>query len=158
MREPENNYKPIFQFYRHITETQKATTREITEELKPIKEGIENLPQAIKFPPIQLLGEASGEASKEAESKEAESKKSPEHLGEIAYNCLHREALYPSDKTFGIYQGKDGHYHMGKQTVKEGRVKEIEKKNSIAYNNILIDYENLEAHRSMGINYGKAST
>ena len=37
------NFKPI-------TETQKATAREITEELKPIKEGIENLPQAIIFP------------------------------------------------------------------------------------------------------------
>ena len=29
---------------------QKATTREITEGLKPIKEGIENLPQTITFP------------------------------------------------------------------------------------------------------------
>ena len=33
-----------------ITETQKATTREITEGLRPITEGIENLPQAITFP------------------------------------------------------------------------------------------------------------
>ena len=34
----------LTKFYRPITETQKATTREITEGLKPIKEGIENLP------------------------------------------------------------------------------------------------------------------
>ena len=40
----------LLKFYRPITETQKATAREITEELKPIKEGIENLPQAITFP------------------------------------------------------------------------------------------------------------
>ena len=31
-------------FYRPITETQKATAREITEGLKPIREGIEKLP------------------------------------------------------------------------------------------------------------------
>ena len=37
----------LSKFYRPITETQKATTREITEGLKPIKEGIEKLPQAI---------------------------------------------------------------------------------------------------------------
>ena len=46
-------------FYKTITETQKATAREITEELRPIREGIENLPQAITFPPMQPLGEAS---------------------------------------------------------------------------------------------------
>ena len=40
----------LSKFFKPITETQKATTREITEELKPIKEGIENLPQAITFP------------------------------------------------------------------------------------------------------------
>ena len=50
----------LSKFYRHITETQKATTKEITEGLKPIKEGIENLPQAITFPPTQPIGEASG--------------------------------------------------------------------------------------------------
>ena len=56
----------LAKFYRPITETQKATAREITEGLRPIREGLENLPQAIKFPPIQLLGEVSGEASGEA--------------------------------------------------------------------------------------------
>ena len=40
----------LSKFFKPITETQKATTREITEGLKPIKEGIENLPQAITFP------------------------------------------------------------------------------------------------------------
>ena len=37
-------------FFKPITETQKATAKEITEELKPIKEGIENLPNVITFP------------------------------------------------------------------------------------------------------------
>ena len=37
-------------FFKPITETQKATAREVMEGLKPIKEGIENLPQTITFP------------------------------------------------------------------------------------------------------------
>ena len=40
----------LSKFFKPITETQKATAREITEELKPIKEGIENLPNIITFP------------------------------------------------------------------------------------------------------------
>ena len=39
----------LSKFYRPITETQKATTREITEGLKPIREGIEKLPENILF-------------------------------------------------------------------------------------------------------------
>ena len=40
----------LSKFFKTITEMQKATTKEITERLKPIKEGIENIPQAIMFP------------------------------------------------------------------------------------------------------------
>ena len=40
----------LSKFFKPITETQKATAREITEELKPIKEGIENIPNIITFP------------------------------------------------------------------------------------------------------------
>ena len=65
----------LSKFYKPITETQKATAREITEGLKPIREGIENLPQAITFPPTQPIGEASGEEE-------------PLDLGEIAKEYL----------------------------------------------------------------------
>ena len=46
----------LSKIFKPITETQKTTLREITEGLKPIKEGIDNLPQAITFPfpPIRL--------------------------------------------------------------------------------------------------------
>ena len=43
----------LSKFYRPITETQKDTAREIREGLKPIKEGIVNLPQAMQ--PIKNL-------------------------------------------------------------------------------------------------------
>ena len=71
----------LSKFYRPITETQKATAREIMEGLKPIREGIE----AITFPPTQPLGEALGEAA-------------PENLGEIVYNYLHEMPTTLRDK------------------------------------------------------------
>ena len=144
----------LSKFYRPITETEKATVREITEGLKPIREGIENLPQAITFPPIQPLGEALGQEKLfekllepfEEEPEEEEPEASPENLGDIAYNYLHRKDPYPRDEKFGRYVGKDGYYHMGKQIDKEGNVKENKKILTIAYNNIIVDDENLEAH------------
>ena len=57
----------LSKFYKPITETQKATAREITEGLKPIREGIEKLPQA-----IQPIGEATGEAPEEEKEEEEE--------------------------------------------------------------------------------------
>ena len=54
----------LTKFYRPITEAQKATSREITEGLKPIRVGIEKLPQA-----MQPLVEASGETPEEYEEK-----------------------------------------------------------------------------------------
>ena len=62
----------LSKFYRPITETQKATAREITEGLKPIREGIEKLPQA-----IQPTGEEPEEEEKEM-------------IGEIAKKYINR--------------------------------------------------------------------
>ena len=48
----------LSKIFKRITETQKTTTREITEGLRPIREGIENLPQTITipaFPSIQAF-------------------------------------------------------------------------------------------------------
>ena len=67
----------LSKFYRPITETQKATAREITEGLKPIREGIEKLPQA-----MQPIGEASGQEEEEEEEEEDDS------IGEIAKKYL----------------------------------------------------------------------
>ena len=92
----------LSKFYRPITETQKATAREITEGLKPIREGIEKLPEA-----IQPLGEALGEATGEAEEDDEEL------VGEIAYGFLNKPF---SDKTFGIRKEK-GHHYIGNKHV-----------------------------------------
>ena len=89
--------------YRPITETQKATAREITEGLKPIREGIEKLPEA-----MQPIGEATGEATEEEEEEDDE-----ELVGEIAYEFLNKPF---SDTTFGIRKEK-GHHYIGNKHV-----------------------------------------
>ena len=53
----------LSKFYKPITETQTATAREIMEGLKPIREGIEKLPQA-----TQPLREEEEEEEEEEES------------------------------------------------------------------------------------------
>ena len=121
-------YRPITESQKattkEITESQKATAREITEGLRPIREGIENLPKAML--PID----------DEEEEEEEETEATPESLGDIAYNYLHGEEPYSRDKTFRIYLGKDGHYHMGKQGNKENK-----KVLTITYNNIVVEGE-----------------
>ena len=92
----------LSKFYRPITETQKATAREITEGLKPIREEIEKLPQAIAFPTTQ--------PTEEEEEEEEEKKK----LGDIAYKFLNR--LNP-DKNFGVRKEKDHHYIGNKHVI-----------------------------------------
>ena len=92
----------LSKFYKPITETQKATAREITEGLKPIREGIEKLPEAIQ--PL-------GEATEEEEEKEEEDDE--ELVGEIAYKFL----INPyRDETFGISKKGRDHY-IGKTHV-----------------------------------------
>ena len=95
----------LSKFYRPITGMQKATTKEITEGLKPIKEGIENLPQVITFPPTQPIGE-----EEEDEEDEEDKDKS---IGEIAKKYLN---MSDPDKTFGV--GKiGGHHYIGDKHV-----------------------------------------
>ena len=105
----------LSKFYRPITETQKATAREITEGLKPIREGIEKLPQAIQ---------PTDEATEEEEEEEEEE----EMIGEIAKKYLNRSN---PDKTFGIRE-KQGLYYVGnKQAI-------------IFRNNIIIEDEKFD--------------
>ena len=107
----------LSKFNRPITETQKATTKEITEGLKPIREGIKKIPQAITFPPTQLLGEASG-------------KEKQYDLDEIAKEYLNTPPL-TRDTTFGMHN-EEGLYYIGNKQA------------TIFNNNILIEDEKFE--------------
>ena len=101
----------LSKFYKPITETQKATTREITEGLKPIREGIEKLPEA-----IQPLGKATEEEDEEEEEKLL-------GLGEIAKEYLKRPN---TDEKLGIRNEKGLSYIGSKQVI-------------IVNNNIIVD-------------------
>ena len=97
----------LSKFYKPITETQKATVREITEGFKPIREGIEKLPEA-----IQPIGEATGEATEDEEEEEEEDEED-ESIGEIARHFLTKPN---TDKIFGIRKEK-GHHYIGNKHV-----------------------------------------
>ena len=89
-------------FFKPITETQKATAREITEELKPIKEGLENLPQAITFPAYPSI-----KAPKEG----------MQYYGKVAVENLRKFTTKDeADRTFGIYD-KDSKFYIGDSEV-----------------------------------------
>ena len=111
-------YRPITESQKattkEITESQKATAREITEGLRPIREGIESLPQA-----MQPIGEASAKTSEEEEEDEL--------VGDIAIKYLRLDGKV-KDKTFGINK-IDGHHYIGDTHV------------IIHKNNIIIDNE-----------------
>ena len=91
----------LSKFYKPITETQKATAREITEGLKPIREGIEKLPEA-----IQPLGKTTEEEEKEEEEED-------ESVGDLAYIFLNRPNR---DTNFGINE-EEGHHYIGSRHV-----------------------------------------
>ena len=98
-------YRPITESQKattkEITESQKATAREITEGLRPIKEGIENLPLA-----MQPIGEASGEAPKEEEEDVL--------VGDKAYKYLSKPFR---DTTFGVRKEGKHHYIGNKHVI-----------------------------------------
>ena len=93
----------LSKFYKPITETQKATTREITEGLKPIKEGIEKIPEA-----IQTIVEED-----EEEEEEEEHEEDRELVGDIAYYYLN---IPNRDPDFGITKKGRDHF-IGKEHV-----------------------------------------
>ena len=94
----------LSKFYRPITETQKTAAKEITEGHKPIREGIEKLPQAMQ--PI-------GETTEEEEEEEDEEEEEEELVGEIVYHFLNKPYR---DTTFGICKEK-GHHYIGNKHV-----------------------------------------
>ena len=147
----------LSKFYRPITETQKATTREITEGLKPISEGLENIRRDVKDIPGTISSEIAikkyekelkeeEKREKELEKKDEEEEKEDKykHLGKTAFNYLHNKGLYKSDLPFGIHEGNDGFYYLGarRDPNKENNyfLNSIYKL-TIADNNIVVDDE-----------------
>ena len=112
----------LSKFFKPITETQKATTREITEGLRLIKEGIKNLTQAITFPAypsIQAL-------EKPLEGEDTQ------YIGEVAEEYLRKFTTKDeADTTYGLYD-RNGNFSIGNKPV------------VIIDNNIVVDDEEYE--------------
>ena len=106
----------LSKFFKPITETQKATMKEITEELKPIKEGIERLPQAITFPAFPFI---------QAFEKLLEGEDT-QYIGEVAEKYLRKFDIKDEvDTTYGLYD-KGGKFYIGnKEAVIKGNNIEV---------------------------------
>ena len=103
----------LSKYFKPITETQKATAKEITEELKPIREGIKELPQAITFPTFPSF--PSIKASTEPTERE-----DVQYVDNLArkYLMTFTEKENLTDKTFGIYSKGDNKFYIGDRNVK----------------------------------------
>ena len=92
----------LSKIFKLITETQKATTREITEGLKPIKEGMDNLTQTIMFPAYPSIQAV----------KEPPEGQDRQHIGTVAENYLRKFATKSeADSTYGLYDRYGNFYH-----------------------------------------------
>ena len=114
----------LSKFYKPITETQKATVREITEGLKPIREGIEKLPEAIQ--PL-------GKATEEEEEEDEEDEEDEVLVGKIAEEYLKDPNR---DTTFGI-RNVEGLYYIGNKQA------------TIVNNNIIVGDEKFKGTRGL---------
>ena len=93
----------LSKFYKPITETQKATTREITEGLKPIREGIEKLPEVIQT----------------IEKEEEEEEEEEEDGEDFGVNTKYFLDQLDNDEKFGIRKVKSRYYIGNKRVIFE---------------------------------------
>ena len=118
----------LAKFFTPVTETQIATTKEITEGLKPIKEGIESIPKAITFPAFPSIAMSKEELIK---------------LGPIVTEALKKPFKKEGfDLSYGLYakstgDGKNSKFYIGDKPV------------LIEDNNIIVDGEKYEGTRGL---------
>ena len=108
----------LSKFYKPITETQKATTREITEGFKPVREGLETIRKEVHDIPgivsdmeaVKKYGQEKQEKQKEEEEEEEEDE---EDFGITPRYFLDQD---DNDEIFGIRKVKS-RYYIGNKRV-----------------------------------------
>ena len=109
----------LTKLFKPVTETQKATAKEITEAQKesteriekgllPIKEAIEGLPGVLTYPTLPALETEETEETEETKKKE---------LGDIAIKYLTYAIKKDSDKIFGIYPDEKNNLKIGSKSI-----------------------------------------
>ena len=89
----------LSKIFKPITETQKTTTREITEGLRPIREGIEKIPQTITFSTFPSIQAPEGEED-------------TQYIGAVAEKYLRKFATKSeADTTYGLYY-RNGNFYI----------------------------------------------
>ena len=96
----------LSKFFKPITETQKTTAKDITEELKPIKEGIEKLPNSILIPAFPAI-----QATSEPTEREG-----VHYVNELALEYLMKYMSNEADRTFGL-KSKDRKLTIGDSNI-----------------------------------------
>ena len=118
----------LSKFYKPITETQKATTREITEGLKPVREGLETIRKEVHdIPGIVSDMEAVKKYGQEKQEEEEEEDEEEEEEEEDEEEEEEEEELgvYPryfldqddNDEKFGIRKVKSRYYIGNKRVI-----------------------------------------
>ena len=103
--EPSKLFKPV-------THMQKDLKEGCVSELKPIREGMKNLPKAIRFPQFPSITAYDDDDGEEEEDV---------FIGDIVEQYLRKFATVSgADKTFGL-RDKDGKFYIGN---KEAKIKE----------------------------------
>ena len=98
----------LSKIFKPITETQKTTTREITEGLGPIREGIENMPQVIALPTFPSI---------QAFEKPSEGEEDLQYIGAVAEKYLRKFATKSeANTTYGLYD-RNGNFYIGNKPV-----------------------------------------
>ena len=112
-----NTQYELSMLFKPVTEMQKDLKEDIVSELKPIREGMKNLPRAITFPQFPSITAYDDDGEEEVDV----------FIGDIAEKYLRKFASASgTDKTFGL-RDKDGKFYMGNT---EGKIKK---------NNIIVD-------------------
>ena len=106
----------LSKFYKPITETQKATARDITEGLKPISKGLKTIRKEVHDIPgivsdMEAVKRYGQEKQEEEEEEEEEEEK--KYIGKRAYKYLNK--LF-KDETFGIRK-EEGKYKIGSEDI-----------------------------------------
>ena len=99
-------------FFKQVTDTQKDIKESLVKEIKPISEGIRQLPAAITLPQLPAIAQALEEENEDEERRVM-------RLGKIAHQYLSDYAAKQNvDKTFGIYKNPgDKQYYIGNTPI-----------------------------------------
>jgi len=104
--------RELSKFFKPVTDTQKDIKESLVKEIKPITEGIGQLPAAITLPQLPTIAEA-------LEEEDEDEEEGVMRVGKIAHQYLSDYAAKQNvDKTFGIYKNpRDKQYYIGNTPI-----------------------------------------